>query len=78
MKKQPATVNAGMEKDWLEKAKALFDAGELRNVTGLTLADTTAIEELLQYMADRRPKSRRLPDDYVFSLDLAPRGLAEE
>ena len=69
------TIDARKERDWLAKAKVLFDAGRLRSVAGLTPADKAEIEELLQYMADRRAKGGPPPGDLTFSLDLGPPGL---
>ena len=75
MKNEPETIDARKAPDWLAKAVASFDAGRLRSVTGLTVANEPEIEELLQHMAAVRPKSERLPDDFVFNLDFAPPGL---
>jgi len=75
MNTQDVTIDAQKERPWLPKAIEPFDAGQLRKVKGLTLADKNDIEDLLQHIKDRSTKTNQPPNDFIFNLDLAPHGL---
>ena len=76
MKAEPGMVDAGKDKNWLDKAVRQYEQGTLRKVTGWVQTDIPQIEEFLQCIKERQPK--KAPPEIMFSLDLAPKGLAPE
>ena len=70
MNKERVIIDARKDENWLEKAVRLYEEGQLHKVIGSPMQ----IEDFLQSVEERRPK---VPPEMTFSLELAPKELAE-